>query len=139
VALVSESTGGPRFEVVPLGGARYLIEEDARRRMAFAVAARDTWVFLDGRVYVVPASPALGARGSTAADEATALAAPMPATVVSIGVVPGQAVTRDTVLIMLEAMKMELPIKAPRDGRVIAIACRPGEIVQAGVPLLEFE
>ena len=47
--------------------------------------------------------------------------------------------TRDTVLIMLEAMKMELPIKAPRDGRVMAIACRPGELVQPGVPLIEFE
>jgi len=41
-------------------------------------------------------------------------------------------------LVMLEAMKMELPIKAPRDGRVTAIHCRVGEIVQPGVPLLEI-
>ena len=40
---------------------------------------------------------------------------------------------------MLEAMKMELPIKAPRDGRVTAISCRTGELVQPGVPLLELE
>jgi biotin carboxyl carrier protein len=41
--------------------------------------------------------------------------------------------------VMLEAMKMELPIKAPRDGIVKAIACRPGELVQPAVPLLELE
>jgi biotin carboxyl carrier protein len=62
----------------------------------------------------------------------------MPATVVRIEVSPEQAVTRDTLLVMLEAMKMELPIRAPRDGRVTAIHCRVGEIVQPGVPLLEI-
>jgi 3-methylcrotonyl-CoA carboxylase alpha subunit len=40
---------------------------------------------------------------------------------------------------VLEAMKMELTIKAPRDGRVKAIACRAGDLVQPGVPLIELE
>jgi biotin carboxyl carrier protein len=31
-----------------------------------------------------------------------------------------------------------LPIRAPRDGRVTAIRCQVGEIVQPGVPLLEL-
>jgi len=129
---------GEAITVVALGDSRYQVSEGSRRSLAFAVTARDTWVFLDGRVYVIPAATAPGARPA-ASDDATALAAPMPATVISIEVTPGQTVTRDTVLIMLEAMKMELPIKAPRDGRVIAIACKPGEIVQPGVRLIEFE
>ena len=62
----------------------------------------------------------------------------MPATVVRIEVSPGQTVAKDSLLVMLEAMKMELPIRAPRDGRVTAIHCRAGEIVQPGVPLLEI-
>jgi biotin carboxyl carrier protein len=62
----------------------------------------------------------------------------MPATVVRIEVSPEQTVTKDSLLVMLEAMKMELPIRAPRDGRVTAIHCRVGEIVQPGVPLLEI-
>jgi biotin carboxyl carrier protein len=62
----------------------------------------------------------------------------MPATVVTIEVTPGQTVARDSLLIMLEAMKMELPIRSPRDGVVKAIHCRAGEIVQPGVPLLEL-
>ena len=124
--------------MVALGDGRYQVEEGSRRRLAFAVTARDTWVFFEGRVYVIPTATAPGTR-SAASDDATALAAPMPATVVSIEVTPGQTVTRDMVLIVLEAMKMELPIKAPRDGRVIAITCRAGEIVQPGVRLIELE
>jgi biotin carboxyl carrier protein len=63
----------------------------------------------------------------------------MPATVVAVKVTPGQQVEEGELLITLEAMKMELPIKAPRAGRVRSIACREGEIVQSGVPLLELE
>jgi acetyl-CoA/propionyl-CoA carboxylase biotin carboxyl carrier protein len=96
-----------------------------------------TWVFLDGRTFLVGSSAVARAHASSS-DGAEALAAPMPATVVKIEVAPGQTVTRDSLLVMLEAMKMELPIRAPRDGRVTAIHCRVGEIVQPGVPLLEI-
>jgi acetyl-CoA/propionyl-CoA carboxylase biotin carboxyl carrier protein len=68
-----------------------------------------------------------------------ALAAPMPATVASIHVSPGQDVATGDLLVMLEAMKMELPIRAPRAGRVKAVACRRGELVQPGVALVELE
>jgi biotin carboxyl carrier protein len=68
-----------------------------------------------------------------------ALSAPMPATVVAITATPGQEVAPGDLLIMLEAMKMELPIRAPRAGRVKALACREGELVQPGVPLVEME
>ena len=63
----------------------------------------------------------------------------MPATVAAVHVKPGQQVARGDVLITLEAMKMELAIKAPRDGRVRTIACRAGDLVQPGVPLVEIE
>jgi biotin carboxyl carrier protein len=72
-------------------------------------------------------------------DDHGALAAPMPATVLRIVVEPGQRVSKGEVLVVLEAMKMELAIKAPRDASVKAIACAPGELVQPGVPLLERE
>jgi len=42
-------------------------------------------------------------------------------------------------MIVLEAMKMELTIAAPRDARVKKVDCRPGELVQPGVPLIELE
>jgi biotin carboxyl carrier protein len=125
-------------KVTPLGNGRYLVEQDSKTVTAYAVASgRETWVFLDGRTFLVSAAAAAGTRAS-ATDDANALAAPMPATVVRIEVSPGQTVLRDSLLVMLEAMKMELPIRAPRDGRVTAIRCQVGEIVQPGVPLLEI-
>jgi 3-methylcrotonyl-CoA carboxylase alpha subunit len=63
----------------------------------------------------------------------------MPATVVAINAAPGQAVNEGETLIVLEAMKMELPIKAPRQGVVKAVHCAKGELVQPGVNLLELE
>jgi biotin carboxyl carrier protein len=125
-------------EVVALGNGRYLLEHRSGTQIAYAVAsARETWVFLDGRAYLVGSSATVHQR-TAATDEADALAAPMPATVVRIEVSDGQTVAKDTLLVMLEAMKMELPIRATRDGRVTAIHCRIGEIVQPGVPLLEI-
>jgi 3-methylcrotonyl-CoA carboxylase alpha subunit len=41
-------------------------------------------------------------------------------------------------LLTLEAMKMELAIKAPYRGVVRSIACRVGELVQPGLPLVEL-
>jgi 3-methylcrotonyl-CoA carboxylase alpha subunit len=124
--------------VVALGDGRYLVEQDSSTQIAYAVSSgRETWIFLDGRTFLVSLSETKGTRAS-ATDHSDALAAPMPATVVRIEVSPGQTVSRDSLLVMLEAMKMELPIRAPRDGRVTAIHCRVGEIVQPGVPLLEI-
>jgi biotin carboxyl carrier protein len=125
-------------KVTPLGDGRYIVEDESRSQLAYAVAsARGTWVFLDGRAWLV-GSPATARARTSTTDDADALAAPMPATVVRIEVGAGQTVTKDSLLMMLEAMKMELPIRAPRDGRVTAINCRVGEIVQPGVPLLEI-
>ncbi len=42
-------------------------------------------------------------------------------------------------LILLESMKMVIPILAPHGGRVSHIHCAPGDSVPAGVPLLEIE
>ena len=126
-------------KVTALGGGQFLVDDGARQRVAYGVAAGDArWVFLDGAVYILQLETAGRTRGRHAQDEA-ALASPMPATVVLVNVEPGQQVGNGDLLVMLEAMKMEVAIKAPRGGVVKSIACRPGELVQPGVPLLELE
>ena len=62
----------------------------------------------------------------------------MPATVTALNVAPGQSVKQGDVLIVLEAMKMELPLRSPRDGKIKKLNCKKGELVQPGVALLEF-
>ena len=109
-------------------------------RVAYAVADRGrAWVFIDGRTYVIETGDREAPERVHATDDQLALSAPMPATVIAIHGTPGQDVAEGDLLIMLEAMKMELPIKAPRAGRVKSVACREGELVQPGVPLLELE
>jgi biotin carboxyl carrier protein len=126
--------------ITPLGDGVFLVVSDSGRQIAYATVAGDRcWVHLNGRVHVIAASGTSSSRAATRGDDDLALASPMPATVIEIRVAKGQAVSRGDVLVMLEAMKMELPIRAPRDGRVASVACQPGELVQPGVPLLELE
>jgi 3-methylcrotonyl-CoA carboxylase alpha subunit len=124
--------------VTPVGNGVFRVVDGDRTGLAYVAGAGDErWVFLDGRVYVVGVGRV--AKRKKSRDDHSALAAPMPATVVRINVEPGRRVSKGEVLIMLEAMKMELPVKAPRDGLVKSIACKLGELVQPGIPLLELE
>jgi biotin carboxyl carrier protein len=127
------------LEVTQLGAGRYRVSQGTRQSLVYGIATRDErWVFFEGRVYVIEVAPPSRRRVRHGHDGA-ALASPMPATVVMINVHPGQQVQKGDLLVMLEAMKMELPIKAPRDGHVRTIGCKPGELVQPGIPLLELE
>ncbi|MGH3510420.1 MAG: acetyl-CoA carboxylase biotin carboxyl carrier protein subunit, partial [Nocardioidaceae bacterium] len=63
------------------------------------------------------------------------LVAPMPGTMLSVSVEPGQHVEEGTVLGVLEAMKMELALKAPHAGRVTTVGCAAGEQVSLGSTL----
>ena len=108
-------------------------------QIAYAVRERDrVWVFIDGHTYVIEGDRDDRERVH-ATDDRMALSSPMPATVVAIKATPGQEVAEGDLLVMLEAMKMELPIRAPRDGRIKSIGCREGDLVQPGIALLEFE
>ncbi|MBP1634763.1 MAG: 3-methylcrotonyl-CoA carboxylase [Acidobacteria bacterium] len=92
--------------------------------------------FVDGVVFELEVGP--GARRRRRAGHAGALAAPMPARVREVRVTVGQEVAAGEVLVTLEAMKMELAVRAPRAGRVSAISCREGEMVAQGIALLEL-
>ncbi len=65
--------------------------------------------------------------------------APMPGLVLSLMVVPGQAVCKGDPLLILEAMKMENVLKAASDGTVKSIAVKKGAAVEKGQLLLEME
>ena len=126
--------------VTPLGNGRYRVSDGDRERTAWAAGpASARWVYFDGRVYLVSITGSSDRPESRLAHDDMALASPMPATVISVNVAPGDTVAKGDVLIVLEAMKMELPITAPRDGRVRSVACKPGELVQPGVPLVDLE
>lgn len=105
-----------------------------------ATVARDgqrAWVHVGGHVFVIEPRKPSGPRGSAAADQ-DALSPPMPATVTRINVKPGDGVKNGDVIVLLEAMKMELPIRAPHDAAIARVNCRVGDLVQPGTPLVDL-
>jgi len=59
--------------------------------------------------------------------------------VIGIEVQPGDVVAAGQVLLVQEAMKMEVPLEAPGAGRVRAVAAAVGEVAEEGAALVEFE
>ena len=65
--------------------------------------------------------------------------APMPGTVIRVEVEPGSDVKARQALVILEAMKMEIPVNSPFEGRVKSVHIAPGDRVAGGALLVELE
>lgn len=133
------SPRGPALDVSLTTGGNDASSISAPAARAFVVTAGDvTWVSIDGEVFTIELEDAERARRprSTAGE---GLSAPMPATVIRVLAETGREVKRGETLLLLEAMKMELPVRAPRDGKVKTLHCQAGQLVQPGVPLVDLE
>lgn len=132
--------GGESFFVQAIGDSSYRVTQGDRAWRAIAVAQGDRrWVFVDGRAAVVEVRETASWRGSGRSSGPQSLAAPMPATVIKIMASANQHVKKGEALLLLEAMKMELPIRAPADGVVKKLYCKEGELVQPDTLLIDFE
>lgn len=67
------------------------------------------------------------------------LEAPMPGKVIKVSVQPGEEVKRGAEILVIEAMKMENAVRAPRDGRIKSVAAKAGDMVSPGSVLVELE
>jgi biotin carboxyl carrier protein len=134
----SVSVDGGTPVAVHVGGAGEVRVGSPQPARAWVASTGDKrWVFLDGDVFEFELQPD-GRRPARGAARGS-LAAPMPASVVRVEAAPGDRVRRGDSLVILEAMKMELPVRAPSDGIVKAVHCKPGDLVTPGVPLIELE
>ena len=128
------------FTVTAVRPGEYVVDDGRRRwRVAVADDGDARWVSVDGQVAVVEVESGTARAPRKKSAAADSMMAPMPATVVKLLVEPGQTVTEGATILVLEAMKMELPIRAPRDGVVRAVHCAQGELVQPGVALVDLE
>lgn len=82
----------------------------------------------------VAAAPAAAPAAGLAAGEV--VKSPMPGNILKINAVQGQAVKEGDVLVVLEAMKMENDVVAPRDGTVAQVVVAKGAVVETGSPLV---
>lgn len=87
-----------------------------------------------------PAAPVAAAAPAAAAPAVTGdgecVAAPMPGNILKVNVAAGQAVKEGDVLVILEAMKMENDIMAPKGGTVTQVLVQKGTTVETGAPLV---
>ena len=102
-------------------------------------------VCIEGRTYAVEvegierrAQRKRRAAKSSGASGSGIISSAIPGKVVAIMTVEGEDVEEGSVVIVLEAMKMQNEIKASIDGVVSEIKCEAGERVEANVPLLEM-
>jgi biotin carboxyl carrier protein len=67
-----------------------------------------------------------------------AIEAPMPGTIVNVAVKPGDKVTKNQLLVVLEAMKMENEIVSPREGTILSVNVSKGQGVNPGELLVKI-
>ena len=89
-----------------------------------------------------PASPPdidVESQRTTVAHGASSVTAPMPGTVIRVEVEAGDEIRARQPLVVLEAMKMEIPVHSPFDGAVKAVHVAAGDRVPGGAVLVELE
>lgn len=122
--------------LVELHGAHLRIGKDTRD-VIIALDGDRAFVHLDGREYEITYEPAASVFEHEAAASGDAIArAPMPGAVVATPVQPGQTVAEGEVLIVIESMKLETSIAAPRAGVVETLHVAVGQTFERDAPLV---
>ncbi len=116
-----------------------ILEKDGVQRRHLAIRHEDTlYLYWEGELHRVTRFDPVIAAGS-GHDSQGGLSAPMNGSVVRILVTPGQTVAAGAALVVLEAMKMEHSLRAPRDGVVKSLFCQEGDMVKEGSVLVALE
>lgn len=121
---------GKTYEVEVEKGKAILLDE--YEALAPAPVAAPAPVQTAAPAAPTPAAPA--APVNLAAGET--VAAPMPGNILRVDVKQGDTVKEGQILIILEAMKMENEIVAPKDGTVAQVVTSKGAVVDTGSPLV---
>ncbi|AEF37045.1 MULTISPECIES: acetyl/propionyl/methylcrotonyl-CoA carboxylase subunit alpha [Mycobacteriaceae] len=141
--------------IEPFTGGEPLDEEDAqpRQKVVVEVGGRRLEVSLPGDLALggggggggaagvirkKPKARKRGAHGGAAAS-GDAVTAPMQGTVVKVAVEEGQEVAAGDLVVVLEAMKMENPVTAHKDGVVTGLAAEAGAAITQGTVLCEIK
>ncbi len=147
---VSFEEGGPEFEAL-IDGISYhvaiLDEKPGQISLLFngrptviywAVDNGRKWICLEGCTYMLekPATQTVHKSREIAGEEI--LRAPMPAQVRAVQTATGAWLEKGQTLVILEAMKMEIRIQAPRDGRVVRVLVNEGQTVDRNQVLAEM-
>jgi acetyl-CoA/propionyl-CoA carboxylase biotin carboxyl carrier protein len=112
-----------------------VVEVDGKR---LAVSVPDSLLPTSARIHK-PLAPVRSKTTHSGGGSGNDVASPMQATVIKVEVAAGDAVVKGQTVVVLEAMKMEQAITAPRDGVVAKVSAEVGTTVKAGFVLLSLE
>lgn len=120
-----------------IAGGGWLLLRDGTRETAYS-ASHDSerYVVCDGQQFTLTKVDARRRRRA-AASAGGDLTAEMPGQVIDVRVEAGDTVQTGDVLLVLEAMKMEIRVTAPHDGTVSALKAATGDVVERGQVLAE--
>ncbi len=127
VSVVHSRAGELTFTVDGIIHTAYVADDGALR-----------YVATDGEVFEIKKPDARRARRRQRQGEDN-LTASMPGQITKVLVNAGDVVQRGQSLVVLEAMKMEIKIAAPRDGRVMKVSVQQGQVVDRGQELIEMD
>ncbi len=134
-AALSVTAGSARISVQLEPDAAWI--DGVRRAATVTGSDAALTVFLGGTTWTLALVDRLvPPPGSAGAAER--LLAPMPGRIVSLHTSVGAEVAKGDVLVLLEAMKVQMRLSAPRDGTVASIHAQPGDLVDEGVELIAF-
>ena len=115
---------------VTLNNRTYEVEVEAGQ----AMLVDEYEAYAPAPVAAAPAAASVSAAPALAAGEV--VKSPMPGNILKINVTVGQKVNEGDTLLVLEAMKMENEIAAPKAGTVAQIIVSKGAVVETGAPLV---
>jgi biotin carboxyl carrier protein len=156
LALTVSGTPAHIEVLAPAPDARFRIDGEPERTASVEMAEPNVFsILMDGRSYEARIEPAPGAlivvvngfrfeievedprtwkRGGAALASGglATLASPMPGKIVRVLAAVGDMVEAGQGVVVVEAMKMQNEMKAPRAGRVVTLSAREGASVSAG-------
>lgn len=141
--MIEKNTGSPsdcvtlKIEDVSENFARVRVGETLIPIGYLVGPKSDIWINKFGISYRFEAPNSKGKKDSGLAGNA--ITAPMPGSVVHVPVEQGQKLAAGDTLLVIEAMKMQHPVKVPRDAVVKTVFVKPGDQVRSGDMLIELE
>lgn len=120
-----------RSVTLTVGGKRRRVLFDSERGHVFTAHAGHAWEFIPGEE--------AGADQAGAGAFEALITSPMPGKVLQVLVAAGDIVEADGALLLLEAMKMEMTVRASHRCRVVAVKVEANAMVGPGDTLVELE
>jgi biotin carboxyl carrier protein len=134
------SLGGRTCEVEVLraeNGRLDLLIDNKRLTAFVSSEGGQRWVTVNGETFILTKSSGIKRRGPEH-EHASELSAPMPGQVRIVNVYAGDSITKGQTLLVLEAMKMEIRIQAPKSGKIKTVLVKQGQTVEREQILIEM-